>query len=55
MRLFPLPLITALLCSVSFAAVAWPGGQRGFRGADDPGASLNATDVSWDFFKAQTK
>ncbi|MDP1537749.1 MAG: hypothetical protein Q8L95_11255, partial [Burkholderiales bacterium] len=29
----------------------WPGGQRGFRGADNPGAALNATDVIWDFFK----
>lgn len=33
----------------------WPGGQRGFRGADDPGSTLNATDVIWDFFKAQAK
>ncbi len=31
----------------------WPGGQRGFRGADDPGSSLIATDVIWNFFKAQ--
>lgn len=33
----------------------WPGGQRGFRGADDPGSSLNATDVIWDFFKAHPR
>lgn len=33
----------------------WPGGQRGFRGADDPGSSLNATDVIWDFFKGRAK
>lgn len=33
----------------------WPGGQRGFRSADDPGSSLNATDVIWDFFKTQVK
>lgn len=31
----------------------WPGGQRGFRGADDPGTTLNATEVIWAFFKAQ--
>lgn len=33
----------------------WPGGQRGFRGADDPGSSLNATDVIWDFFRTQSR
>lgn len=33
----------------------WPGGQRGFRGADDPGSTLIATDVIWDFFKTQQK
>lgn len=33
----------------------WPGGQRGFRGADDPGSSLNATGVIWDFFKGHTR
>lgn len=33
----------------------WPGGQRGFRGADDPGSSLQATDVIWDFFKGHTR
>ena len=30
---------------------AWPGGQRGRRNADDPGSSLNATDVIWEFFR----
>jgi polyhydroxybutyrate depolymerase len=33
----------------------WPGGQRGFRGADDPGSSLHATDVIWAFFKSRAK
>ncbi|MBY0269699.1 MAG: hypothetical protein K2X06_07525 [Burkholderiales bacterium] len=33
----------------------WPGGQRGFRGADDPGTTLNATEVIWAFFKAQSR
>ncbi len=33
----------------------WPGGQRGFRGADDPTSSLHATDVIWNFFRAQAK
>jgi polyhydroxybutyrate depolymerase len=30
----------------------WPGGQKGFSGADDPGKSLNATEVIWAFFKS---
>lgn len=33
----------------------WPGGQRGFRGADDPGTSLHATDVIWDFFRTHSR
>jgi len=34
---------------------AWPGGLRGFQGADDPGSSLSATDLIWEFFKSRTK
>lgn len=33
----------------------WPGGQRGFRGADDPGTTLNATEVIWAFFKGHRR
>ncbi|MCL4791845.1 MAG: polyhydroxybutyrate depolymerase [Gammaproteobacteria bacterium] len=32
---------------------AWPGGQKGSRRGDAPSASLNATDLIWDFFAAQ--
>lgn len=32
---------------------AWPGGQKGFRRADTPSTSLNATDLIWEFFAAQ--
>lgn len=34
---------------------AWPGGQRGSARGDPPSASLNATDLIWDFFKTQVK
>lgn len=34
---------------------AWPGGQPGSARGDKPSAALNATDVIWDFFKAQTR
>lgn len=34
---------------------AWPGGQKGHRRGDPPSPSFRATDVIWDFFKAQTK
>jgi polyhydroxybutyrate depolymerase len=31
---------------------AWPGGEKGSRRGDKPSASMNATDVIWEFFKA---
>ena len=34
---------------------AWPGGQPGCRRGDKPSTEMNATDVIWDFFKAQSK
>jgi polyhydroxybutyrate depolymerase len=34
---------------------AWPGGQPGSRRGDQPSASLNATDVIWEFFKRHPK
>ena len=34
---------------------AWPGGKAGSRRGDKPGSSINATDIIWDFFKAQAK
>jgi polyhydroxybutyrate depolymerase len=34
---------------------AWPGGERGSRRGDEPSASLNATDVIWEFFKAHPR
>ena len=34
---------------------AWPGGQQGNARGDLPSASLNATDLIWDFFKTQVK
>ena len=34
---------------------AWPGGQAGSRRGDAPSASLQATDVIWEFFKAHPK
>lgn len=34
---------------------AWPGGQAGSRRGDRPSASLKATDVIWEFFKAHAK
>ncbi|MCJ7558871.1 MAG: prolyl oligopeptidase family serine peptidase [Gammaproteobacteria bacterium] len=30
---------------------AWPGGEKGGRRGDQPGSSLNGTDVIWTFFK----
>ena len=30
---------------------AWPGGQKGNRGGDEPSSSFDATDVIWRFFK----
>lgn len=34
---------------------AWPGGQPGSRRGDKPSTAVNATDVIWEFFKAQSK
>ncbi len=34
---------------------AWPGGDRGSRWGDTPSTALNATDVIWDFFRANIK
>ncbi len=34
---------------------AWPGGQRGNARGDLPSASMNATDVIWEFFRAHSK
>jgi polyhydroxybutyrate depolymerase len=34
---------------------AWPGGKKGSRRGDDPGMSLNATDLVWEFFKRHAK
>lgn len=34
---------------------AWPGGQPGSRRGDTPSSALNATDVIWRFFQAQSK
>lgn len=34
---------------------AWPGGQRGTARGDLPSASMNATDVIWEFFRAHAK
>jgi polyhydroxybutyrate depolymerase len=34
---------------------AWPGGQAGSRRGDTPSSSFEATDVIWDFFKANPK
>jgi len=34
---------------------AWPGGQAGSRRGDKPSTAMNATDVIWEFFKAQSK
>jgi|CXWL01.1.fsa_nt_gi polyhydroxybutyrate depolymerase len=34
---------------------AWPGGRAGSHRADTPGASLNGTDLIWNFFKAHAK
>ncbi len=34
---------------------AWPGGQRGTTRGDLPSASMNATDVIWEFFRAHVK
>ncbi|MGH1375526.1 MAG: extracellular catalytic domain type 1 short-chain-length polyhydroxyalkanoate depolymerase [Alphaproteobacteria bacterium] len=32
---------------------AWPGGKQGNKFLDKPSQSINATDIIWDFFKAQ--
>jgi polyhydroxybutyrate depolymerase len=34
---------------------AWPGGQAGTRGGDQPSSSLNGTDVIWEFFKSHAQ
>lgn len=34
---------------------AWPGGKPGRKQADQPSASMNATDVIWDFFKTKQR
>ncbi|MEX0644857.1 MAG: PHB depolymerase family esterase [Parvularculaceae bacterium] len=34
---------------------AWPGGEKGGRRGDQPSASLDATDVIWDFFKTKSR
>ncbi|MCC6318742.1 MAG: polyhydroxybutyrate depolymerase [Gemmatimonadaceae bacterium] len=34
---------------------AWPGGRAGRRRGDDPGSTLDATDVMWAFFKAHPR
>ncbi len=34
---------------------AWPGGQRGAPGADDPGTAFNATREIWRFFERQRR
>ena len=34
---------------------AWPGGKAGRRRADNPGDTIHATDVIWEFFKTRTK
>ena len=34
---------------------AWPGGRSGSRRGDEPSASLDATDLVWEFFTAQVK
>lgn len=33
----------------------WPGGRSGRRGADDPGSTLDATAVIWEFFRIQRR
>jgi len=34
---------------------AWPGGQRGSRLGDQPGTSVNATDIIWAFFRQHAR
>jgi polyhydroxybutyrate depolymerase len=34
---------------------AWPGGSKGSRRGDEPSSAMNATDVIWQFFSAQSK
>jgi polyhydroxybutyrate depolymerase len=34
---------------------AWPGGKRGSRRGDDPGSSVNGTDVIWAFFEVRAR
>ncbi len=34
---------------------AWPGGEQGSRRGDKPDASVNATELIWDFFKTHPK
>jgi polyhydroxybutyrate depolymerase len=34
---------------------AWPGGQQGSRRGDKPSASLNGTDVIWEFFRGHAR
>lgn len=33
----------------------WPGGRSGWRGADDPGSTLDATAVIWEFFRTRRR
>jgi polyhydroxybutyrate depolymerase len=34
---------------------AWPGGQKGSRAGDSPSATLNATQVIWEFFESHPR
>ncbi|RMF73086.1 MAG: poly(3-hydroxybutyrate) depolymerase [Planctomycetota bacterium] len=34
---------------------AWPGGRKPWRGADDPNAVIDATDMIWEFFKTRRR
>jgi polyhydroxybutyrate depolymerase len=44
-----------VLYSIVDGGHAWPGGEKGWSGGDEPTREISATDIMWDFFKTHPK
>jgi polyhydroxybutyrate depolymerase len=44
-----------VLYSIVNGGHAWPGGQKGWEGGDEPTQEISATDIMWEFFNSHPK